>query len=490
MLFRYSYDDYLAAKQNGVAALNTFLKMIVEQWKGTEQYRDYQSALKYSSGLNEGIMNRVFMYATKLKAMKKNELTGKDEIVEVETMVKSELKANYQIANDMFGTIMTQKVQYLLGNGVNLDVCDDKEDVKEELGEHLDRKVQIAGMEASMGSVAWAYYYLDNNGKPNFQIFNTGEFIPLINTETNVAMVGVRFWEVPLKQILYIELYEQDGMTRYKVKGNIFETVKPKTTYKRTMIAYPDDIYTLNASEVFELPIVPFYNNIQRKSDFNKGLRNKLDLYDIILSDFGNNLTDANDVYWVLENYKGQDVDQFKRELNVFKTIRIQNNGSTAPGKATPHTTEIPYNARQTCLDILRKQIYSDTMALDTDSIKGGSLTNVAIKAAYANLDQKANNFEWGALDFVTGLIKIWKLFTGRKDDIKVNDFTRRALINDEEIVKNLVNSPYLSNRTKRERNPYSADDEEERVLEEQRGIMTVEEEDDENIDNTEVKEE
>ena len=473
--FRYTYEDFTKAAQQGEDTKQALIIQCINLWKDTDRVVDYAVASAYNNENNPTIMGRQFFYRTKVKS--KDSITG--EVKDIETLRKSEFKANYKIANGIFSNIITQKVQYLLGNGVQLSDEDkvgkfDMQSVKGELGTHIDRKVQIAGEEASLGGVAWAYCYLQNN-KFNFQVFNCSEFIPLVSMETNLLMVGIRFWEVLIKNTRFVELYEQDGMTRYMVVGNKFTIVQPKTPYKRTMIAYTDGIYTLNSQEVFELPIVPFYNNVVRKGDLTPGLRNKLDLFDIVLSDFGNNLTDANEVFWVLENYKGQDVDEFKRELEAYRAIRIKTDGTTK-GSATPHTVEIPYNARQTCLDILRKQIYNDAMAMDTDAIRGGSLTNVAIKAAQSNLDQKAASFEWGAIDFISGIVKIWKLFTGRQDKVKVDDFIRRTLVNDTEIIQNLMNSPYLSDRTKRERNPYSADDEDARV-EQERNFLTVSDE-------------
>lgn len=44
-------------------------------------------------------------------------------------------------------------------------------------------------------------------------------------------------------------------------------------------------------------------------------------------------------------------------------------------------------------------------MALDMAALTGGSLTNVAIRAAMADLDLKANAFEWQCFLFVQGVL-------------------------------------------------------------------------------------
>ena len=55
-------------------------------------------------------------------------------------------------------------------------------------------------------------------------------------------------------------------------------------------------------------------------------------------------------------------------------------------GDATPHTIEVPYQARETILNMLNKSIYSDAMGLDTSILAGGSLTNVAMPVFGQNI--------------------------------------------------------------------------------------------------------
>lgn len=54
------------------------------------------------------------------------------------------------------------------------------------------------------------------------------------------------------------------------------------------------------------LPVFPLYANNERESELTEPIRRKIDAYDNILSDLGNNLDRANEVYWVLNNFGGQ----------------------------------------------------------------------------------------------------------------------------------------------------------------------------------------
>lgn len=92
----------------------------------------------------------------------------------------------------------------------------------------------------------------------------------------------------------------------------------------------------------------------------------------------------------------------------------------------------MPYAARQAALQLLRKELYEDYMALDTDAILGGSLTNVAIKAACANLNLKCDRYEWQVFRFVQSLLRLLGHDT---DSIR---FQRQSLLNEKELVESI----------------------------------------------------
>ena len=92
----------------------------------------------------------------------------------------------------------------------------------------------------------------------------------------------------------------------------------------------------------------------------------------------------------------------------------------------------MPYAARQTALELLERQLYRDYMALDVSELTGGSLTNVAIRASMANLDLKANAYEWQCFDFVQKLLRILGIET---ETIR---FKRQTIANESEIIQNI----------------------------------------------------
>ena len=193
------------------------------------------------------------------------------------------------------------------------------------------------------------------------------------------------------------------------------------------------------------------------KSELTPAIQAKIDAYDNILSDFADNLARANDVYWVLNNFSGttEDIAEMLEEISRIKAVANLSDGSGSGATAEPHTIEVPYAARQAALNLLERALYNDYMALDMASLTGGSLTNVAIRAAMANLNLKADRYEWQVRHFMQELLTLLRLGT---EEIH---FKRQAIANESELVADIQNMRQdIDQRTALRLNPYIADEE------------------------------
>lgn len=134
--------------------------------------------------------------------------------------------------------------------------------------------------------------------------------------------------------------------------------------------------------------------------------------------------------------------------------------GSGQSATAQPHTIEVPYQARQAALSILRRGIYEDFMAIDTDSLTGTQLTNVAIRAASAAMDLKADRFEWQVFRCVRSLLQLIGVDT---EEIR---FRRRVIANESETVSAIAAMRAdIDRRTALSLNPYLQPEEVERLM-------------------------
>ncbi|MGL4358441.1 MAG: phage portal protein [Cetobacterium sp.] len=259
-----TFQDFQAAGQDKTE----FIMNAINTFKGSDFYNTAIDANNYYKGSNTTILKRRAMFY------------GENKVAQEDIT-----KANNQVCNGFFTAIVDQANGYLLGNGVSLE-----ENIKDKLGKRFDIKLQRAGINAQVQGAAWGYCFINKKGEFDVDMWSGTEFIPLFDEETNILRAGIRFWQISSSKPIYVELYEEDGITKYVFDKNNNGSIREgKKAYKviRSKDALEETV--IGESNWSILPIVPMYCNDSKKSIFTTGLKNALDLYDIILSDFGNN---------------------------------------------------------------------------------------------------------------------------------------------------------------------------------------------------------
>ena len=434
------YQDFLNADNK-----QQFIVKAVENFRGSKEYANMVTSQKYYEGLNPTIMGRNFQFYSKGGVLY-------DDI----------FRSNNKVSSGMFSKITQQLSSYLLANGVTIS----DESIKDDFGRWFDVKMQELGIISLVDGVGYGYIYIDEKGQFRLQNWRGTEAIPLYDERTGMIMAMIRFWQIEANRPLYIEFYTQEGKESIKVVENNIELIEEKSSYIKTVNKDSMGTTIADIGNFSVLPIIPLYCKADKTSSLTQPIKSKIDLYDIILSDFGNNLEDSNDVYWVLRNYGGQDIEEFLTAFKQYKTIQVDEDGS-----AEPKTIEIPYQARQEALDKLKKDIYDDAMALDTSVLSGGSLTNVAIKANMMNLDLKADLFENQIYSFLYSVIDLYLEFKNKNVDYEI-ELIRRSIVNDTELIDNIQKCRQdISHETALRLNPYIKDEKEEMELIDQEGM-------------------
>ena len=348
---------------------------------------------------------------------------------------------------------VTQQNQFLLSEGVSLP-----EETKKRLGADFDHLLSRLGECALLHGVSYGYWNADHLEIIEMARAAGSGFFPLLDEMTGELMLGVQFWQLGAKRPMFLRLFEQDGVTILRVSGKQVDVVREKTAYVRTLRRDAlGDTLDVERQGYGRLPLIPLYANQEGKSELTPAIQAKIDAYDNILSDFADNLARANDVYWVLNNFSGttEDIAEMLEEISRIKAVANLSDGSGSGATAEPHTIEVPYAARQAALNLLERALYNDYMALDMASLTGGSLTNVAIRAAMANLNLKADRYEWQVRHFMQELLTLLHLET---EEIH---FKRQAIANESELVADIQNMRQdIDQRTALRLNPYIADEE------------------------------
>lgn len=388
-----------------------FVFMLINTHKNTQEYEDALVAVEYAKQRNKTIMDYQKLLYT---------MTGK--------AVPDNYSANYKLASNFFYRFVTQQNQYLLGNGISWN----NDDTKELLGDSFDNEVQKAGYNALVSGVSFGFWNLDH-----LDVFTLQEFAPLYDEENGALMAGVRFWQLDKSKPMRATLYEPDGYTDYvwDGEGQILHEKRPYILKIRSSQIDGDEIY--DGANYPSFPIVPLFGNQHKQSELI-GLRSEIDAYDLIKSGFANDLDDASQIYWIVQNAGGMDdVDlaKFIERLKTVKAAVVDDDGA----RAESHTIDVPYAAREALLERLRADMYDDFMALDTKAIAGGAVTATQIRAAYEPMNNKADMYEYQLIEFLKGILFV----AGIDDD---PSFTRSIIINVQEDVNTVLSaSGYLS---------------------------------------------
>ena len=414
--------DYEKSK-NEFNGIENFILDSIRKYKMSKLYKDVLVAKRYFNGESD------------IKDRKKQ------FVKEYGKLVTDNYKANNRVSTDIFKKIVLQENSTLLSNGVNIETR-----IKKKFARVFDVKLQRLGVEASLGGVGYGYVFPTREGF-SMQVISADEFVPIVDVYTGELVAGIRFIQLDIDLPMKVEFYEIDGITEYVINGSEIKVLKNKTSYltKKISTAISSKIETSNYSI---LPVIPLYNGLSRRSRLNPSLKSKIDLLEIILSDFGNNLEDMQDIYWLIKNYDGQDLGTFLTELKKYKTLRVQEDGDVKS-----QTVEVPYQAREIAIKILKKQIFSDSMALDTEEMSG-TLTTVEINARRENLNLKVDDFENEVYEFMYKVMSIFEEVEGEQGEYEIS-FIRSGLINQNEIIDNIVKiRADIDQRTALELNP------------------------------------
>ena len=431
-----TYQDLLEVGDIEKDRMNFVLSAIREH-QSSEQYKIAKDAEQYASGKNATIMNYQKLLYT---------LSGK--------AVPDNYSANHKCASGFFKRFVTQEVAYLLGNGITFE----NEETKDKLGKNVDSVLYKGAKSALIQSVSFGFY-----NKDHIEMYGLTEFVPLFDEENGSLMAGIRYWQIDDTKPLRATLFEVDGYTEYvKRKGEEISVLKEKRAYiidsKGDRKDIEDGTLEYVGRNYPTFPIIPLWANPEKQSELI-GKREQIDCYDLIKSGFANDLDDASMIYWTITNAGGMDDIDLAKFIERMKVVKAASVDGDEGVKAEAHTIDVPYQSRETYLSRLEKDLYKDSMALDTEQIAAGQVTATQIEAAYEPLNEKTDEFELCIHEFINGILAI----AGIEDTAT---FKRSQIVNrKEETEMLLLASEYLDDETILRKLPFLTEDEIQGIL-------------------------
>ena len=411
MIAIYTYQDLVAVGTDETNRMD-FVRTVIFSHQNSEEYKTAVIAQEYDRQQNTTIVNyQKLLYTISGQAVPDN------------------YSANYKLCSNFFNRFVTQQNQHLLGNGASFN---DKSQ-KKKLGSDFDTMLQTLGRYALVDGVSFGFWNYDH-----VEAFRITEFAPLYDEETGGLMASVRWWQIDPVKPLRATLYEPDGYTEYIWRDNKGEILKPKRAYVvNVRTSEADGMEILDGENYPSFPIVPMWANLAHQSEI-VGIRSQIDCYDLIKSGFANDLDDASQIYWTIQNAGGMDdidLAKFIERMRTVKAAVVEDDGA----KAESHTVEVPYASREALLDRLRNDLYEDFMLLDVKNITAGAATATEIKASYEPMNNKVDMYEYCVLDFLKRLFFV----AGIEADVT---FTRSAIVNAQENIQVLIQAAqYLS---------------------------------------------
>ena len=405
-----TYQDMQKKLTSGMTLVD-FVKEVITDHKNKPDYRLATVAKEYNEHRNVTISQyQKLLYTVSGKAM------------------PDPYAANYKLKTNQFNRLITQLNQYLLGNGAKWG--NDK--TAEALGDDFDVKLQDAGEIALVQKVAYCFW-----NKDHMDVFSYLEFAEIPDEEDGSIKAGVRFWQLEKSKPLRATLYEMDGYTEFMWKDGKGDIIAEKRPYILKLRGTNVDGMEIYDGENYPgFPIVPFWGNKYKQSEF-VGMRENIDAYDLIKSNYADTVDDCSEIFWLISNAGGMDDVDIQEFMQKLKTTHVANVDDGQSVQA--QTVNIPVEARETLLDRLRSDIYEDFMGLDTKNVADGAVTATQIKFGYEPMNAKTDKYEYCVLDFLKRFLEI----AGITDKAT---FTRSTIVNTtEEIQVVLSAAPYLS---------------------------------------------
>ncbi len=379
-----TYQNLAAISEDG-GKVKKFVFDVIEEHKASAAYKVASIAEKYYARKNVTIMAfQKMLYNMKGQA------------------VPDMWSANYKLRTHFFRRFVTQQVQYVLSNGVTFQ----NKDTKDKLGKKFDTQIQKAAKKAMVDHVSFLFWNLDHVEVFCFADTPTDPgFVPLYDEDTGALRAGVRYWHVD-ENTTRATLYEENGYTEYVKKKGDISIVAEKRSYKKTVISTKADGVSGERNENYSaFPIVPMYANDLHESEL-EGHRESIDCYDYIKSGLANDIDDTSGFYWVLKNSGGMDdvdIAKFIERMHTVRGAALDEETSAAE----PHTLEVPTEAREKMLGILKSDLYEDFQIVNVEALSASAKTATEIRAAYQPMDDKCGDFEYFLIDAIQSILSL-----------------------------------------------------------------------------------
>ena len=327
---------------------------------------------------------------------------------------EDKFKSNIKIGHPFFQELVDQEVQYML-SGKDGFVKSDMPELQKHLDDYFNDNEDFTAelYDVLTGCVSkgfeYMYAYKNAEGKTAFQCADSIGVVEVRAKETNDHCDYVIYHYVDkigkdnklIKRILVMDskqtfFYCQEDDGKIIMDDSVENNPRPHVIYTKD----GDD-----STYYEDFGFIPFFRLDNCKKQFSglKHIKALIDDYDLMSCGLSNNIQDTNEALYVVKGFQGDNLDELMQNIKAKKHIGVDEDGGVEI-----KTVDIPYEARQTKLDLDEKNIYRFGFGLNTSGLKDtAATTSIAIKSAYSLLDLKCNKLEIRLKQFMRKLLKV-----------------------------------------------------------------------------------
>lgn len=443
----------IAAGAQSVMSIQDIIKLEVNQWQNSDEYKQMLEGEKYYKG-DTAILKR------------ERTAIGDDGRPQ-----KVENLANNKLIHNFVRKLVDQKVGYLLSKPMSIQTDNSRyqEQLKEFFDKAMLRKIQNLGKEAIVKGKAWLHVFYDPDGRLSFMRIPAEEIIPLwrdldhTQLDAVIRVYKVETYEGMLKRdVTKVEFWDTSGVQRYIFDG----TLKPDTEAGGSSghFAFVDPEGKEQPVNWEQVPFVCFKYNAE-ELPLLKSIKSLIDDYDKAKSDNANNLEDLPNSIYVVKNYGGTNGGEFRKNIAQYRVVFTSDNGGV-----DTISLELNTESYKEHMDRQRKDIYEFGRGVDTQTKDfGNDPSGVALRFLYGDLDMDCNIIETefqASLEQLLWFIDAHIFNTTGQDHSGENVdfiFNRDIIVNEAQVITNIKNSVGLvSDETLLANHPYVNDVKEE----------------------------
>lgn len=420
-----------------------FVGEIIKKQKASKQMKRAIECRDYYDTDNPDIKARRKMYAAPYG----------DENSFTAIAKENKFAANEKVASSFFRDITDAKVQYLAGEGLDINAVDeaDVETVKvftNALGVQLKRVEQESLTDALVYRFGYSYMQVIN-GRLKLNYVPFCEVVPFYDRTGQLINV-LRFWS--REGCEFAEYHTEAMIYCFEFNGKEWVQTEERAQII-TLTVYGDGSSVVTSAKGWpRLPWFEMKHNNDGTSSLTNAAKTMIRCYDIILSDFANNLIDLQDVFISIKDTYGSGGD-WSETLELLKTFKVGENIEDV------RTFEVPHVARQTLLDMLQRNIYAALRGVDVGRISGGNLTNTAIRALYSDIDLWADQAQWHIDDWARDILDLAAHYLGLELPAITISLTRNMIIDEVTAADAMARQKgVISDKSLFEHHPYVAD--------------------------------